>query len=105
MVTQAKDQWSLLEPSIACSLPLSAYGTPDQPSLLVNVPALETYSPSRPFKAPLLDPLSDLDCFVFAHQIACGMEYLSSRNVRCVNLYYCGNNTICLSVSSVVRLA
>ena len=80
MVTQTKDHWNLLGPS---DLPLSAHATPNSPSLLINIPGLlETYSPSSPFKSPLLEPLSDLDNFVFAHQIASGMEYLSSCNVR-----------------------
>ena len=85
IVTEIKDQWSLLGSNIGGS---SAYGTPNRPSLLIDIPELlETYSLSAPFKSPLLQRLSDLDYFVFAHQIASGMEYLSSRNVRYVNVY------------------
>jgi len=83
MVTQNKDQWNLLELNVNGGLSLSAHATPNSPSLLINVPELlKTYSPSVPFKSPLLQPLSDLDNIVFAHQIASGMEYLSSCNVR-----------------------
>ncbi|XP_065891444.1 myoblast growth factor receptor egl-15-like [Dysidea avara] len=79
IVTEIKDQWSLLGSNIGGS---SAYGTPNRPSLLIDIPELlETYSLSAPFKSPLLQRLSDLDYFVFAHQIASGMEYLSSRNI------------------------
>ena len=81
MVTQANEYWSKLD-SIDGSVQMCAYVTPTPPKLNFNIPELlDIYVTSEPFTGLLSQPLSELDFTVFAHQIAMGLQHLSSHKV------------------------
>lgn len=78
MVTEADEYW----PKIEGSMQICAYATPTPPKLNINIPELlNDYVISEPFSRLLSQPLSELDFSVFAHQIAMGLQHLSSHNV------------------------
>ena len=88
MVTQANEYWTNLDPSIDNCVQMCAHATPTPPKL--NIPELlDYYIPSEPFSDLLSQPLSELDFTVFAHQIAMGLQHLSSHNVYVYCLTCC----------------
>ena len=82
MVTQANKYWPKLGPKMEGCMPTCAYATPTLPKLNINIPQLwDYYSVSDPFSNLLSQPLSEVDFSMFAHQIAMGLDHLSSHNV------------------------
>lgn len=82
MVTEAKEYWTKLCPKMEGCVQTCAHATPTLPKLNINIPEfLDCYVTSKPFCDLLSQPLSELDFLVFAHQIAMGLQHLSSHNV------------------------
>ena len=80
MVTGANEHWTKLGPSMEYCAQMCAHATPTPPKL--NIPELlNYYVVSEPFSDLLSQPLSELDFAIFAHQIAMGLQHLSSHNV------------------------
>jgi len=84
IVTQANEYWPKLDPKMEDCMPvyMCAHATPSLPKLNIDIPELlDSYVTSEPFNDLLTQPLSELDFLVFAHQIAMGLQHLSSHNV------------------------
>ena len=81
MVTQANEYWANLDPNFEDGVQMCAHVTATPPKLNFNIPELLDYSPFEPFNDILSQPLSELHFSVFAHQIAMGLQHLSSHNV------------------------
>ena len=85
IVTRANEYWAKFDPGMEGCVQMCAHVTPTPPKLNINIP---DYVPSEPFSDLLSQPLSELDFTVFAHQIAIGLQHLSSHNV-CVYCLTC----------------
>lgn len=83
MVTQVDKYWPKMEEGY---MHMCAHATPAPPKLGVDIPELlNCYIASQPFSDLLSQPLLELDFSVFAHQIAAGLQHLSSHNVcQCI---------------------
>ena len=83
MVTQVDKYWPKMEEGY---MHMCAHATPAPPKLGVDIPELlNCYIVSQPFNDLLSQPLLELDFSVFAHQIAAGLQHLSSHNVcQCI---------------------
>lgn len=79
MVTQSNEYWPEIDDD--CTQQTCAYVTTFPPKLDIEILELLDYVISQPFSDLLSQPLSELDFSVFAHQIATGMQHLSSHNV------------------------
>ena len=89
MVTQANNYWANLDPNFEDGVQMCAHATGTPPRLNFSIPELLDYVPSGPFIGILSQPLSELHYSVFAHQIAMGLQHLSSHNVCVLVMLAC----------------